>query len=210
MAMALVITDVYTLFISLLGIIISIGYILNEAFRPYHTGSDIQNERNNIVEWLRNDDADGNRLKVILADYESGNEWINRRDNVTLLVGTILITSSFLILGNVAIRPEQPTSIFSFASIGLFAIWLLVLHQTGKRINGMIYRHLKSIEGALTEHFQHQGQALQYSFGTHLLVVEGTTDQSDTWIRIRRMFWAFVLLLLSLSWMLLSISTTLV
>lgn len=205
MALIIVITDSHTLFIALLGIVLSIGYILVQALRPYNTPKDIEEEQKNITEWLK-DDKDGNKLKVVLADYAAGNEEIRRRDNVTLLVGTILITSSFLILGNVMLKQELPTSVFSLASIGLFSIWLLVLHETGKKINKIAYDHLKSIEAALTLHFTGQDKELMYTFGTHSIVCDKTGDQSAWWLRVRRMFWAFVLLLLSIAWLLLSLS----
>lgn len=206
-AYLIVITDIHTLFISLLAIVFSAGYIGYQAFRRHNTESDTRDERNRIAEWLR-EDQDNNKLRIILADYEAGNEEVRRRDNVTLLVGTILITSSFLILGSAATVTSQPMSVFSMASIGLFLIWLLALHETGKVTNGITYNHLKSIEGGLTDRFQGQNQTTHYEFGTHLLVCNRTNDQAAGWLKFRRMFWGIVLLLLSFSWLLLSIRIT--
>jgi len=197
------ISDFYTFSISIAGIIFSIIYFLIHAFQRFHTDKDIESEQKTIFDWIKKDDSNGKRLKVVLADYETSNEEVRRRDNVTLLVGTILITSSFLILGNVALKPDQPRSIYALASIGLFSIWLFVLHETGKSINKITYDHLKAIEKALTRYFNENAQP-DYRFGIHSLVCEKTGDQIVWWLRMRRMFWAFVLLLLSLSWMLLS------
>ena len=209
MALAILITDPVTLLISSLGIFLSIVYVLYQAFRHYDTDNEIRLEQESITEWLEGDE-NAERLKVLLADYNVATEEVGRRDNVTLLVGTILITSSFIILGNVSLKPTSqaspPTSVFSMASILLFLIWLFVLHETGKVTNKITYDHLKAIERALTRHFQGRREDPAYQFGTHLLVCGKTGDQSAGWLRLRRMFWAFVLLLLSVAWMLLSIS----
>ncbi len=206
MAYAFLVTDTFTFLVSTLGILLSLCYILFQAFRTYHTDNDIKEEQKLLTEWLNEDDDEGNRLKVMLADHKTATEEVGRRDNVTLLVGTILITSSFIILGNVAVNPNQPKGIFSLASILLFVIWLFGLHETGKFTNQITYNHLKSIEGAITRKFQGMGDRPRYKFGTNLLICEKTEDQSTPWLRIRRMFWAFILLLLSFSWMSLSLS----
>lgn len=202
------IADCFTLLISHIGVFVSVIYIIWEAFRSYDTKADIEEEQKSIEQWLKENDQDNNknnRLKIILADYASGNEEVRRRDNVTLLVGSILITSSFIILGNVMLKSDLPISIFSLASIGLFLIWLLALHETGKKENKITYDHLKAIEAALTQHFKGQDGSLKYSFGTHYLICRRSSDQKEWWLRGRRMFWAFVLLLLSIAWMLLSL-----
>lgn len=204
MAIIIVVTDFPTLLISSIGIALSVCYFFYQALKPYHTKNDVNKEQESIVEWLREGD-DGKKLKLLLADYASGNEEVRRRDNVTLLVGTILITSSFVILGNITLKQDLPIGIFSLASIGLFTIWLLALHETGKKINKITYDHLKSIEEALTQHFAGENGAQKYSFGTHRYVCDKTLDQSVWWLRGRRMFWAFVLFLLSVAWMMLSI-----
>jgi hypothetical protein len=209
MNVALSISDFLTFSISLAGIIISLAYIL---FQTFHTERNIESEQEtiSIFEWIRKDGYAGKRLKVVLEDYKTSNEEVRRRDNVTLIVGTILITSSFLILGNVALKPDQPKSIYALASIGLFSIWLFALHETGKRLNKITYDRLKAIEKALMMYFDRpiylsEDAKPSYRFGIHSLVCEKTAQaQTDWWLRARRMFWAFVLLLLSLSWMILS------
>jgi hypothetical protein len=206
LAIAIVITDIPTFLISSFGIVISVLYIFFQAFRPYHTHSDIEGELKMLIAWLNDDDEEGTRLKVMLADHKTATEEVGRRDNVTLLVGTILITSSFIILGNVAVNQNQPKGVFSLASVLLFVVWLIGLHETGKVTNQITYNHLKSIEGAITRKFQGSEDSPRYKFGTNLLICEKTEDQSTPWLRFRRMFWAFVLLLLSFSWMLISLS----
>ena len=184
----------------IVGIILSILYILNQARHDYNTSNEISSEQNKILNWLNNDDEKQTRLNLMLKDYEIANDAVDRRDNVTLLVGSILITSSFLILANVALKSGQPTFIFSIASIGLFSIWLLALHDTGKKVNNITYRHIKAVEGAIRTHFQEDN--ISYDFGNNLTICYKTEDQSVWWLRLRRTFWAIVLLLLSISWFL--------
>lgn len=180
--------------------------MLYQATRHYDTEKDIATEQENIRNWLSSTNDKAARLKTILTDYKIGNDEVSKRDNVTLLVGTILITSSFLIFGNVATTQNPQLYIYSLASIGLFLIWLFVLHETGKNTNKITYIHLKAIEKGLSRYFQNQKiNSPLYEFGTHYRICKKTNDQSTPWLRIRRMFWAFVLCLLSLSWMLLSV-----
>lgn len=202
MVFQILISDLVTFIVSIVGIGLSISYIMFQAFRPFHTRDDISKEQEKIEKWLKNDTE--KRLNLMLNDYEIANNEVGRRDNVTLLVGSILITSSFLILGNTALKPDQPTFIFSIASIGLFSIWLFVLHETGKKTNSLTYNHMKAIEGAIRSSSQDEKDKIGYDFGNNLTICDKTNDQSVWWLRVRRMFWAIVLLLLSLSWLLLS------
>jgi hypothetical protein len=174
-----------------------------------------------LTELLKKDEKEktpNTRLEIIIEDYKAGNSEIGRRDNITLLVGTILVTSSLLILGTTAReilgtiaqeRPQDSMGIWASVSIGLFLIFLFVLHDTGKRLNGLTYYRIEAIEQALTSHFnpnsgkeQHEG----YNFGIHSYLHRETKEQRVWWLRLRRTFWADVLMLLSIGWLLLSIT----
>jgi len=48
------------------------------------------------------------RLDVVLKDYEITNKEVERRENITLLIGSILITGSILVLGNTAAENSNP------------------------------------------------------------------------------------------------------
>jgi hypothetical protein len=206
LAVTILITNMLTFIISLIGILLSKVYMLYQATRHFNTEHEIDTEQENIRNWLKRTN-DNNRIKVILADYKVANDQVSRRDNVTLIIGTILITSSFLIFGNIAPNPVySQLPIFSLASIGLFIIWLFVLHETGKKANNVTYTHIKAIEKGLTRYYQESDEdSPLYEFGIHRLICEKTNDQSTPWLRIRRTFWGFVLFLLCLSWMLLSV-----
>jgi len=204
--MSVCLFDPITFFISLVGLFLSLFFILRELFPCVPPPYD-EELKKNLSEWL-NKDENGEKLKLVLADYETSNEEVRRRDNVHLIIGTILITASFLILGNVALRLVSPLWVFSFTSIGSFSIWLFLLHNTGKKINKITYDRIKTIEAVLSDHFKEKSEECKkvtYEFGIHSYIVRKTHEQRDLWLRGRRSFWGFILLLLSLAWMFLSI-----
>ncbi len=202
------ITDILTFFLSRLGIALSICYICIEAIRSNNNKEDIADEAKKIVSWLNtgfNIREKNERIKVLLADYKSGNEWIVKGQNVTYVTGTILIVASFTLLGTAATLSCKSIGAFSLASIGLMVTWLLALQVTGKKKDKITFNHLKAIETALTNHFNNipkDKTNLQYHFGIHL---PQENNLPVCWRKVRYMTWAFVLLILSLSWLLLSV-----
>jgi hypothetical protein len=208
MSLCVPISDPITFVLSIVGIAISLLFIAHVWLSHVEQGYDKELE-DALYEWIKSekkhDDPDNERLKILLRDYEITHEELGRRDNITLLIGTILITSSLLILGNVASKSlTHPISIYALASIGLFTVWLLVLHNTTKNLNRLSYDRIKAIERALSRH-------LGYDFGIITYINKKTQacckkDESVWWLRLRRIFWGVILLLLSSAWMLLSLT----
>jgi hypothetical protein len=211
MSVCLSISDLPTFLVSIWGLLLSLVYILKQWFSSAKTYYDDALEKA-VFAWIANkkkdEELDGSdKIDVIIKDYETANGEICKRDNITLIVGTILIGSSFLILGNIAgAKSSQSVGIYSLASVGLFSIWLLVLHDTAKHLNAITYGRMRAVEQALTKSFKDGDDALSYSFGIHSYVHEKTEGQTVWWLRLRRTFWAIVLFLLSLAWLLLSVS----
>lgn len=197
-----------TLAISIEGIVISSLYIILRLFSVVDKGYD-EKLKQDILNWIRNtgENSNNEKMKILLKDYETANAEIGRRDNITLLVGTILITASLLILGNIATTNSanhtDSIAVYALVSIGLFTIWLFVLHETNNRIDAHSYKRIKAIEEALTNY-------LGYDFGIHSYIykktrAEGENDKPIWWLKVRRVFWGIILFLLSLTWMLLSV-----
>jgi len=108
MGVSMCLSEPITFAFSILGITLSCCYIFSRLL-PYDKYARKCDEKlkKSIEDWLKkeNEDqelADRKKLTILLCDYKSTNEEISRRENITLLIGSILITSSFLLLGNVA------------------------------------------------------------------------------------------------------------
>jgi hypothetical protein len=221
MGTCLWISNVFTFAISVFGIAVSAIYICHQLFRSAKQPNYDEELEKALTELLKEDEKEktpNTRLGIIIEDYKASNSEIGRRDTITLLVGTILVTSSLVILGTTAkeilgtIAEETLQNfmgIWASVSIGLFLIFLFALHDTGKRLNGLTFDRIKAIEQALTNHFnpnsgkeQHEG----YEFGIHSYLHRKTKEQREWWLRLRRTFWADVLMLLSIGWLLLSIT----
>lgn len=213
MGTCLWISDVFNFAISVFGIAISAIYICHQVFRSAKQPNCDEKLEKALTELLKEDEKEktpNTRLNIIIEDYKASNSEIGRRDNITLLVGTILVTSSLLILGTTAKeRPQNSMGIWASVSIGLFLIFLFVLHDTGKRLNGLTYDRVEAIEQALTNHFNPKSgkeQHESYNFGIHSYLHRKTREQREWWLRLRRTFWADVLMILSIGWLLLSIT----
>jgi hypothetical protein len=144
-------------------------------------------------------------LETILKDYENSNTENQKRDNITLLIGSILVTASLLVLAStVSEKLVRPIGFYALISIGLYSLWLFILHTTSKELDRITYYRIKAIEKGLSRHFG-------YQFGIHSYISEKTqkklNDNTKTylWLRRRRIFWGIIWLLLSFSWMLLSL-----
>jgi hypothetical protein len=203
MNMNFCISDFFTFLLSIFGIALSLYYILKQWFSPIGL-SDKELEKK-LSDWLKDwwntkELNKAEKLDVILGDYTATLTEIAGRDNVTLLTGTILVTSSLIILGNAALaKPDFPIYVCAFASIGLFSTWLVFLHETAKKLNTLSYIRTRAIEQAIT-------QNLNYPFGIHSYIYEVTGKMIAPWLRMRRrIFWYCVLLLLSFAWVLLTI-----
>lgn len=141
-----------------------------------------------------------NALDAVLKDYETTNKEIDRRENITLIVGTILITGSLIILGNTATANPVTRFPYAFSSILLYVLWLLASHLTTTKLDYMTFTRARAIETALKEHFG-------YDFGVHKYVMDKTNNKDETapWVEIRRNFWGIILIALSISWLVISV-----
>jgi hypothetical protein len=142
-----------------------------------------------------------NALDTVLKDYEITNKEIERRENINLLVGTILVGSSFLILGNTANNGIQQIFPYALSSILLFVLWLFVLHYTTAKLDSFGYARIRAIEEAITQHYG-------YDFGIHRFNYTEITpkDKTEPWAEIRRYFWGIIMIAFSFSWTIISVS----
>ena len=211
------ISDILTASVSMFGIVLSLFYIFRGLSRCVKDPHYDKKFSKALVAWFKKSTSSlDQKLRVVLKDYETANAEIGRRDNIGLLIGTILVTSSFLILGS-AIK-EKPINIgvYAFASMGLFLVFLLILHGTTEKLDSISYRRVKAIEQALTDFFKedlkksNKEEIKNFDFGIHSYIFERTLtaerNRAKIWLRIRRVFWDVVLLLLSLAWLSLAIT----
>ena len=141
--------------------------------------------------------GDEDKTEIFLLDYQISNKEIERRENITLVIGSILITGSFLILSEAVVRdyPVTYRPILAVVSILLLIIWLALMHETTKLLDDMTYLRLRSIENKIA-------QSVCSPFGIHSYLYGRA--EGKWWLRLRRSFWGFILLLLSIAWLLLS------
>lgn len=189
----------------LLGFGISTVFILYEwVFRvtPSNDKGFDEDLKEDLDKWLSENDEKMNccdKLNSILKDYDISCSELRRRDNIVLVIGTIIITASLLIFGN-AVNASQSNlfPIYAFASIVLYSIWLICIHWTSNKLDDIQYRRIKAMEKSLTRH-------LSYDFGMYSYIRSKISDK-DYWLRLRRSFWDVILLLLSFAWLLMSLS----
>jgi hypothetical protein len=186
MDVQLSISDPVALAISIFGVVISAVYLfirLSSCARKEDYDTELKKE---LDEWLDGDKTkppDCQKVEVLLKDYETATSEIARRDNVALIVGTILVTSSLLIFATYA--GTNPISIYAFASIGLFSVWIWLLHYTGSKLDDLSYDRIKAIEEALKDR-------LGYKFGIFSYIFSRTYPKNKCkpvlWLRFRRIF----------------------
>jgi len=188
--------DIWTYCFSVGGIIATIYYFyliesLHDRQRLRKRSPEFFNLKLNISEL-----GEKGKLDVILKDYEISNREIERRDHITLLIGSILITGSFLTLLYYLSNFKELTnirSIFALTSIFSFSLWLFFLHYTSVRLDNLSYSRVRTIEEALREKFG-------YEFGIHWYLHRKI--HGDKWISWRRKFWGIIFGLLSFAWLL--------
>ncbi|MGD0331075.1 MAG: hypothetical protein ABSB40_11660 [Nitrososphaeria archaeon] len=170
--------DFLTYIISWGGILVAVLYFLwySKGVTNPETYELIQTEIEEVELSLVN-----GHENAVLIDYQETNNEIKNRGQVTLLVGSIMITSSFLILAaGYFIPPMFP---YALVPILLFVLWLLILHWTTKKIDQYLFRHVKTIELALR-------RRTLYRSGPHQYILDNTTDNGKIacWLTLRRLF----------------------
>jgi hypothetical protein len=155
-----------------------------------------------ISESLKQAKLESERLEAVLKDYEILHVELQRRENIMLAIGSILIAASLLILGQTALSANAFSSfdVNAFASIGLFSLWIYILHESSKKLDGLTYKRAKAIEKALS-------YKLDYQFGIHSYIEENTSKSGKPklWLRVRRIFWYTILGLLNSAWWILAL-----
>jgi hypothetical protein len=197
-------SEILTYFLSIVGLAVASGDILRMWF-----SLDKKNDQKNtpedsellghLKEFLKNPT---NRDSVV-KDYEICQAEVARRDSSTLLIGSIFTTASLLILANTISQTfSNSTFIYALASILLYLLWLLTVYRTSRYLDQITYTRIRIIEEAMSH------EESGYKFGLHSDVWRKThTEEGKTvpWLRLRRAFWSIILLLISFSWMLLSL-----
>jgi len=188
--------DTGTLAVSILGFVIAVIFGLIEP--RISIGKEYDSEfKSKIQDTIKKQEG----VESVLKDYEITNKEIERRENITLLIGSILIAGSVLILGNTVISNNAvPKFPYALTSILIFILWLFVLHATTKKLDSMSYSRVRAMEEALSDHFG-------YDFGIHKYLYSKTKKNCETvwWMRWRKIFWGLILILLSSAWLLLSV-----
>ncbi len=200
MSVTLNISDPYALGVSVFGIVVSLIYMIkvfSSCVKPQDYDTNL---KQSLDGWLKEGrpENENDRISLLIKDYEISSTELGRRDNILLVVGTILITSSFLIFGSATKVSGFALSVYAFASIGLFTIWLLVLFWTDTKLDKISYDRLKAIEESLRGY-------VHYDFGVYSHIFRKTIssgkNRPDLWLLLRRSFWSIILFYLSLAWL---------
>jgi hypothetical protein len=200
--------DISTFIVSFIGTLLGVIYLhLVERWQESEEGklSD-KSARSDFIQKVRFSIRESDGLNSVLKDYETTNREIERRENIGLVIGSILITGSLIILGNMATSNGSVTRFpYAVASISLFAIWLFVLHGSTVKLDNLSYMRAKAIEEALSE-------SPRYDFGIHRYMSretrareKGKENDPVWWLDVRRSFWGFIFILLCVGWALVSV-----
>ncbi len=150
--------------------------------------------------------------ELLLKDYEITNQEIERREDITLVVGSILIAAAFLIASQpFLLENEKLIPIAALASIVLYLLWAFVLHLTTKNIDDIAYTRIHVLEeriGALAKPSQpadgnDSEVQITYNFGTHKFLQDQLGNK--WWMQIRRRFWGFIFVMLCIYWILIAV-----
>jgi hypothetical protein len=133
------------------------------------------------------------KKEFLLKDYEITIKEVERRENITLVVGSILIAASFLIVSQpIFITNKDLVPFAAVASIGLYGFWLFLIHLTTKLLDDKAYSRIRAIEQKL--------KVLGwYHFGIHSFL--RGKEPENWWLQFRRRFWGFTYMFLCLYWM---------
>lgn len=158
------------------GIIIGIIYT-TKIDKPDPKNEEIQKDIRKKLQKLMNIIKTSSPTQItdfkstLLKDYEISNKETERRENITLVVGTIMITSSFIILGNSFSQNVTGSRVIgAIASIMLFLLWAFILHYTSRQIDGLSYARMKAIEETLSD-------PPNYQFGIHSFLFKQWTGK---------------------------------
>lgn len=185
-----------TFFVSIAGICFGIYYfaLIHEMLSAFEKIFEKTLKKLNKIKTLKN-----NQLEIILKDYEITNKEIERRENITLIVGSIMLTSSFIILGRSISESEVNTRwLAALASLSLYIIWLYGLHYTSRAIDNMTYPRIRAIEKRLDQ------EVGNYGFGVHSFLFNELykKEKIEKKFKFRKIFWGITLFILSLAWFL--------
>jgi hypothetical protein len=197
------------IFIPAIVILIVVLNITKNITTNFNDDEEIKSIMNNIENAynINKDDF----IKIIFKDYDIICKETERRENITLTVGTILVASSFLILGNAIIHPEQKV-ISCIASISLFFSWWSMLYITTKKIDEETYRKIRSIETWVNLHRMNipiknynEDNNIRENikenpfFGTHLFLNKYRV--SEGYMKyIRSNFWEIIFFVMCANW----------
>jgi hypothetical protein len=191
--------------VSAAGIVSALVYMykLGNLYGEEELKKEVGDLTSKIKKVLNSNKEDG--IELIVKDYETSCKEIERRDHITLLIGTVLITAATLVFN--AGFSAHPSARFLLASVSilLFSVWLWAMHYTSVRLNNLSYIRIRAIEEALSGHLTNKAteKALSddvtYKFGIHQYLFEKT--QRQDWIKFRRWLWGYVSLLLGFGWL---------
>lgn len=192
-----------TLVISLIGFFIAIIYtsvVPCKATDKVALSQDIKNEI-----------PEGIDQKFLFKDYEITNQEIERRENITLVVGSILIAAAFLIASQpFLLENENLIPIAALALILLYMLWAFGLHLTTKHVDDLAYSRIHVLEERISKRAEPTDQAEgnnpeepSYKFGIHSFLQKQLGNKR--WMQIRRRFWGFIFMMLCLYWILIAV-----
>jgi len=88
-----------------------------------------------------------NDKELFMLQFEQISAGIRSRDNISIVAGTIFITASLLLLGSCAQPPDFISKLpIVFASLAIYALWLIGFNVTSKKVNDLDYSRLKEME----------------------------------------------------------------
>lgn len=119
---------------------------------------------------------------LFMLQYEQISAGIRSRDNISIIAGTVLISASLLLLSSCAVLSGFIIKLpIIFASLAIYALWLIGFNVTTKKVNDLDYSRLKEME---------RFSNCNINIHSHRL---GKLKDESWWKNLRRKIWLWLL-----------------
>lgn len=194
--------DYSVIFVSSIGVIFSLFLLKGMFDIEYRKKPEEYVVDENIIisfKKIEDESAKMNFIRVLAEDYKIWTNNVYQRQTITLIVGTILLSSSFTILNEYVREPAGEMWGSASLSIGLYLFWVLVLHWTSRKFNAAVYDRLNVLDVSISE-------CVGYKFGVNQPL--NVIRQGNWSTKFRSLFWQLLLMLLSLIWLMVGVFST--
>jgi len=155
--------------------------ILVSSYYLYQDRIEDSKARKKDKKRLETPEYEGNK-ELFMLQYEQISEGIRSRDNQTSIAGTILIAASIVLLSScIGVANFLTRLLIVLASLAIYAIWLVQVNLTAKKMNDLDLSRLRDME-----------DKTQYKINIHTYRLE-KVEHTNWWKYFRRKIWLWLL-----------------